>query len=345
MSQYESGVETGWGEAHNVSLIFAPETLSDDRKINSLRLSGTSLDLNAHTLTLSSGGLMGGWDSSITGALGSTITTKSDRPLYIHNIAGSLTLSDNVAITGGMDVVKTKANALILGSSATHSIGSLYIHQGKVSLQEGWLSTTGKIIIGDGAAQVISGRIPGEANDILELPANRRNPLITPDLNVFPKITLHGTPYDSRGPEYGGAQAILRMGGNTKQHLSELHIENRGTIDWVGGEVSKANILYLDKLTFSGPDAILFMRNWYEYEDYLLVKAGGFDLNLLQNVRFEGYEAFPVQWRRYDNDYYQITPFIASKTPEPTTTGTILGATAIGLVLWRRKRHAKKQSD
>jgi len=170
-------------------------------------------------------------------------------------------------------------------------------------------------------------------NDILELPANRRNPLITPDPNAFPSITLHGTPYDSRGPEYGGGQAILRMGGNTKQRLSELRIENRGTIDWVRGEVSKANILYLDKLTFSGSDAILFMRNWYEYEDYLLVNAGGFDLSYLQNVRFEGYEAFPVQWRRYDNDYYQITPFITSKTPEPTTTGAILGATAIGLLL------------
>jgi len=180
--------------------------------------------------------------------------------------------------------------------------------------------------------------ISGWRNDILELPANRWNPLITPNPNVFPKITLNGTPYDSRGPEYGGGQAILRMGGNTKQRLSELRIENRGTIDWVGGEVSKANILYLDKLTFSGPDAILFMRNWYEYEDYLLVKAGGFDLNYLQNIRFEGYEDFPVQWRRYDNEFYQITPFIASKTPEPATTGVLLGSVGIALWMWRKRR-------
>jgi len=128
------------------------------------------------------------------------------------------------------------------------------------------------------------------------------------------------------------------MGGNTKQHLSALHIKDRGTIDWVGGAVSKANILYLDELTFSGTDPILFMRNWYEYEDYLLVRDDGFDLSYLQNIRFEGYENFPVQWRRYDNDYYQITPFILDKAPEPATTGAILGTVGLGLWGWQRKR-------
>jgi len=340
---YESGPETGWSEAHNVGLNTTSGSLSDNRKINSLNLSGASLILNEHTLTLNAGGLLGGWTSSITGTSGSAITT-TGRPLYIHNVGGDLTLSGHVAISGGMDVVKAKANTLILGSSATHSVHALYIHQGRIHLQNGTISTSGEIFIGDGASQTISGRIPGETNDILELPANRWNPLITPNPNVFPKITLHGTPYDPRGPEYGGGQAILRMGGNTKQRLSELHIQDRGTIDWVGGEVSRANILYLDKLTFSGPDAILFMRNWYEYEDYLLVKKGWFNgltaaqqAQLKSQVWFEGYENFPVLHRDYNANYYQITPFL-SREPEPATTGAILGAVGLGLWGWQRKR-------
>jgi len=156
MSQYESGPETGWSAAHNVSINYASELLSDNREINSLRLiNGSSLDLNGHTLTLNSGGLMlGGGINSISGTLGSEIATTPGRPLYIHNPMGGLTLSGNVALTGGMDVVKTKVNPLVLASNATHSIGSLYIHQGKVHLQDGWLSTdatSGEIFIGDGA--------------------------------------------------------------------------------------------------------------------------------------------------------------------------------------------------
>jgi len=99
-------------------------------------------------------------------------------------------------------------------------------------------------------------------------------------------------------------------------------------------------MLWLDTLTFSGPDAILFMRNWYEYEDYLLVRTNGFDLSFLQNIRFEGYEDFPVVWRKYDDHYHQITPFgpMSSESPEPSTYGAILGAVGLGLVAWRRRR-------
>jgi len=346
-SLYNTGAASTWTSAHNVHIDEnGTESLSTTATINSLNIRGT-LDLDDYALNLNSGGLMAwglgfGLPVTITGNSGSTITTASNRPLYVHVVEGALTIGGSVAITGGMDLVKTRIGPLVLASNATHKIGSLYIHQGRVVVQNGWLSTSGTIFIGDGAGNrpPVYTRLPGAANDILELPANRRDPLITPTPGVYPSIVLHGPPYQPHGPEYEDTpQAVLIMGGNTKQHLANLHIEKRGTIDWVGGEIGLANILYLDTLTFSGHDAILFMRNWYEYEDILLVRSGGFDLSYLQNIRFEGYENFPNIWRRYDANYYQITPF-GSQIPEPSTYGAILGTVGLGLWAWRRRKRA-----
>jgi len=330
--------------------------LSASRSINVLRL-GDTLNLNSHTLTLRAGGLQnGGKRSTISGTPGSQITTVLNRPLYIHT-ASAITLEGHVALSGGMDLVlhyaelpgQAQAGSAPIGgiggigprpppghfffkSHATHYIRSLYIQSGHLSLEAGTLALSGndaRVYIGDGAG-----------TDILQLAPNRRNQIIKTG-GGLPSITLHGTLYHPHGPEYADTpQAILQMGGNTKLSLANLHIEKRGTIDWVGGEIGRANILYLDTLTFSGPDAILFMRNWYEYEDILLVRSGGFDLSYLKNIRFEGYENFPNIWRRYNENYYQITPFGASTVPEPSTTGAILGTEGLGLWLWRRRRRA-----
>jgi len=260
-------------------------------------------------------------------------------PLYIHN-ANTLTFTQSARIGWARDVVKTGGGSLTLNSNVQHTMQSLYIHQGTVELKSGTIRMSGsdpRIYIGDGAG-----------TDVLVLRGNVRNQLITANPSIFPSITLHGTPYDPRGPEYGGDQAILRMGGNTKQRLANLHIQDRGTIDWVGGEVSQANYLYLDSLTFSGPDAKLFMRNWYEYEDYLLVSRAWFNaqsqatLDLIRTqVWFEGYEDFPVIYRHYDAQYIPITPFgVMTPYPEPETYGAILGATGLALFIWRKRRAA-----
>jgi len=352
---YYTGPQNTWNQTHNVKTASGGTiTLSGNRTINSLILN-QNLNLNGRALRINSGGLLLR-DSPITissltssGILGLNFTPgsllRAMPPMYIHN-SNTLTFSQSARISWGHDVVKTGGGALVFNgwsNDIQHFVLNLYIHQGTVDLKSGsilLISSNPRIYIGDGAG-----------TDVLVLPGNVRNPLVTANPNIFPSITLHGTPHDPRGPEYGGDQAILRMGGNTKQHLKNLHIQDRGTIDWAGGEVSQANYLYLDTLTFSGPDAILFMRNWYEYEDYLLVRANeatgetGFDVSYLQNVRFEGYEDFPVIYRKYDKDYYQITPFGpngASHFPEPTTTGAILGAVGIGLVAWRRRRKTGK---
>jgi len=328
--------------------------VSNNISINSLVLGGSgtlqSISSSSRILTIESGGILsyGGighlrWNGSITTAGGA--------PLYIHAHSELRLYSRFAALTGGMDLVKSGPGKLLIyhdytansPNTTTHKIGSLYINEGEISIGHLFTSNVsvfsiaGEIFVGDGAG-----------TDILSLAPNRRNQLITPTPNVFPKLTLHGTPHDPRGALYGGDQAILRMGGNTKQHLSELHIKERGTIDWVGGEVGAANILYLDSLTFSGPDAILFMKNWYEYEDRLLVKQyGGFDPAYLQNIHFEGYENFPVIMRKYDWQYWEITPFgtndVMGFMPEPTTYGAILGTVGLGIWTWRRRRKKTSQ--
>jgi len=339
---------TTGGDNHNIFLTAPNTQLTTNRYINSLILSGqTILNLPAanRNITLHSGGLMTtgpGTTSTITGTAGSQIRTgNAATPLYLHVYNDRLTL-DKVSIGSGIlfrssEVIKTGPGELWL-NSGNHLAQFLYIHQGLVNLQSGILSV-GSIYLGDGAG-----------TDILQLAPNTKDQIKPIIALSKPSITIHGTPYAQRGPEYGGDQAILRMGGNTKLHLANLHIQDRGTIDWVGGEVSQANILYLDSLTFSGPDAVLFMRNWYEYEDYLLVNRGWFDgltaaqkAGLKSQVHFEGYENFPVIHKDYDWQYYQITPFGA---PEPTTTGAILATIGLGLAAWRRRtqRQSREKS-
>jgi len=166
-----------WLPIHNVEYGGFTATLSQSRVINSLTFSG-GLNLNGYALTINSGGLMIRGDRTISGGTGSTITTASNRLLYIHN-NGATTLGGNVALTGGMDVVKTRAGRLVFNSSGNHQIGNLYIHQGTVELRgSGTLQVRDRIVIGDGAG-----------NDTLILPGNRWDP-ITKTGGGAPSITL-----------------------------------------------------------------------------------------------------------------------------------------------------------
>jgi len=309
-------------------------SFSGNQTINSLNLQG-NLSMGGN-LTLSSGGLLGtGAPRTISGS--GSIMTGGILPLYIHT-QNNLTFSDTARINVGSstDVVKTLGGSLIFNNSATtiHQTRDLYIYQGTVELRQGGLQVR-RIIIGDGAG-----------TDKLILPGGVWHPIRGHDVEL-PSITLRGTPYDPRGPEYSGDQAILQLGGNgpygagTKQRLAELRIEGRGTIDWRGGEVGKANILWIDSLSFSSTSDILFIRNWYEYEDLFLVKKihNGVKFNdlRLNQIVFEGYQDYFTTWKDYDADYWQIYPFGNRPAPEPSTYGAILGTIGIGLWTWRRR--------
>jgi len=304
---------------------------------NSLKLGNAEINMNGYELRIQSGGLL-----TYTGTpsfLNATLSSKEYTPHYAHIYSTSLTLKGTSRFYGNgpySQLVKTGPGTLILDSSGTHDPTDLYIQQGTVDLRQGSIRAH-NIHIGDGAGR-----------DGLILPANRTDPLAPPN-RLYPNITLHGTPYGlDPSNVYGGEQsdqAILRLSGNTKQHLNWLTVTARGTIDFAGGEAGLANILWIERLIIDSGSQ-LFIRNWYQYEDYLLVKKVAFgEVNLpfqkelLSRIIFDGYQDFPVLAIDYDANYYQITPFHA---PEPSTTGAILGAVGIGLVAWQRRRRANE---
>jgi len=316
-SQYHTGNEDTWTAAHNVASV-SGQVLSESRSLNSLKLA-SDLDLGNYTLTINSGGLLVSGNRTLSGS--GTVTTQS-RPLYSHVYGGNLTLGGGVQLDAPR-LVKTGSGSLIFNSSATHALGNIHIHQGTVDLQQGSISAS-HIVIGDGAGK-----------DTLILPANRWEPLANK-----PEVTLRGTPYGP-GAEYASYnpdEAILRLGGNTKQHLAKLTIIGRGTIDFAGGDVSFANMLWVDELVIAEGDR-LFIRNWYQYEDYLLVKKVNngalFNPAVLSRIHFDGYQDYPVLAVDYDAHYFMITPFHA---PEPATYGAILGAVGLGLWSWRKRK-------
>jgi len=337
---YTTG-NTHWGNyLTNNDVTFGTATL------NSLRLTlntSPTVTLNG-ALTLSSGGLLStgefsnpAWFNYIAGT--GTLTTGENRPLYTHVYGNGLFLYGSIRVTGGMDVVKTGPSTLRYASSGTSQIGSLYIHQGTIELNNGSIQTgtTGEVFIGDGAGHDML-VISGGTNRL----ANR------------PKVTLRGTPY-GRGAEFGASetQATLALTNGAQQTLSELHIIDRGTIDFTNGNPTAPNRLFLDLLTFNSAGAQLFVRGWHEFEDYLLIKKTAFAtapadalaqwLQLRNQIFFDGYSLdYNLLVADYNADYYQISPWgTMTGFPEPSTYGAILGAVSIGLVAWRKKRQAK----
>ncbi|WP_197456951.1 autotransporter-associated beta strand repeat-containing protein [Cephaloticoccus capnophilus] len=318
---------------------FGPVTL------NSLRLAVSSFGAPSRAnldgaLTLSSGGLLASRVGPNTTAFHiiagtGTLRTVGGRPLYTHVYGNGLEFTGSVRVIGGMDWVKTGPSRLRYISTGTSEIGSLYIHQGRFELVTGSINTgaAGQVYIGDGAGR-----------DELWLSGGNNR------LADRPKVTLRGTPY-GRGAEFGAAedQATLILRNGASQGLRELHIIDRGTIDFANGNPGAPNRLFLDLLTFNNSSARLFVRGWHEYEDFLLIKRTAFAAgqwpNLLSQIFFDGYSRdYELLLKDYDVNYYEITPWSSwatSALPEPSTYGALLAAAGIALVAWRKKRAAK----
>jgi len=335
LPQYHTNTNTNtWDLGHNVS-VNNQVALGSSRTINSLRLMGQArLNLRGFDLTLNSGGLLSNGRNVITSDRGrlmgvqGNIGKQTQRPFYAHIYNGSLEIAGRTQIHSDYEFVKTGDGTLMLNSGATHYFGkSLYINQGRLSLRQGRIQVSSQlgegIYVGDGSGV-----------DILELPPDSWDPII--GTSGLPSIFLFGTGNGVQGASRydSNNEAILRMGGNTKLHLASLVVQGNAIIDWHGGEVGKANILWIENLTYGGGQDKLFMRNWYQYEDILLVNKEGLMKGGL-NVIFEGYEDFPVLAIDYDANYWQITPFHA---PEPSTYGAIFGALGLGVWGWKRRK-------
>jgi len=349
LTNYHTGDPADWLGEHNVLIDGGTATLPDLGEwgwlsINSLKLANDGVldlgDNDTMMLDLGSGGLLStGANDQIQGAgyLSSFGLDFMNKPLYVHVHGSSLTVGGAVILSVGSRsaIVKTGAGTLRLnGDGVTMSGRELVINQGTVAFEQGEGMSFERVVVGDGTG-----------TDVLELPANHTNPIQHPSSRRRPDIILHGTPY-STNPDSGEFDAaILRFGGGTVQNAYSIHVEGRGTLDFVGGTESAPNMLFLEEFTLADFETtMLFIRNWEDKHDVLLVRHNApniarIDADFLARINFEGYG--DAQWVYWSDEYWEIRPL--NNDPEPATTGAILGAVGLGLVIWRRRKRRSAQ--
>lgn len=294
------------------------QTMTANRTVGSLSL-GSGIDVNAggYTLTIDSGGLLS------TGATASILSNGTVRggtgvdELLAHVYgAGGLEISAVIANNGDpANLVKTGDGVLTLsGSAANTYTGTTYINDGTLALNKSASTNAvaGNIIVGD-----------GRGTDVLRLDQDEQ---IANTANV----TLRGNDY---------SESILQFNGSSSQGLKEtladLTIDGKAIIDFAGGNVCDANFLYLDDLLMSTADSLLYIRNWIDYTDFLLVRNDAGVEDVLSQIRFEGY-GDQAYWQTYDDNYVRITP-----VPEPSTYGAIFVLLTAGVIYWRRRVRAQ----
>ncbi|MBP9913915.1 MAG: autotransporter-associated beta strand repeat-containing protein, partial [Opitutaceae bacterium] len=297
----------------------ADQTMTNNRTVGSLSL-GSGIDVNAggYTLTVNSGGLLS------TGATASIVsngtiragTGASDLVTHVYGAGGleiSAVIADN---SGAKGLTKTGDGVLSLtGSSANTFTGTTYVNDGTLALNKtaGVNAIVGNINVGD-----------GRGTDILRLDADEQ-------IANASNITL-------KGSEFGG-ETLLQFNGTGGAGIAEtlgtLTIDGTAVIDFAGGNVCDANFLFLDDLLMASTDSQLYIRNWVDFTDFLLVKNTA-NLNaVLSQIKFEGYGDI-AYWQEYDSVYSRITP-----VPEPSTYGAILIGTGLAFFGYRRWRKTK----
>jgi len=137
---------------------------------------------------------------------------------------------------------------------------------------------------------------------------------------------------------------VLEYSGNSDitNTFKKLIVENHGVVSFSHFHDENKNSkyhIYLDDLIIN-QGGHLAVHGWKAGRDFFLVKKtkgdAGISNNLadaLTKLSFEGYDRNNIHLEDFNDEYWSI-----SATPEPTTTGAILGAIGIGLWTWRRKR-------
>ena len=308
-----------WGSATNTANS-SDQTLTADRNVNSVVLgSGIDIDLDTNTLDLNSGGVLsfGATESTITdGTLTAGGTGGGELIAHVYG-TGGLDISAVIADDGAGEVSLTKSGdgqLTLSGSLANTFTGDVVVNDGTLTLAKDANVTAinGDIRVGD-----------GRGTDILQL-NNDEQIANTSDMTLF-------------GSEYGG-ETILQFNGaggiGVTETLGDLTIDGVAVIDFAGGTPCDANYLYLDDLLMSNADSTLFIRNWIDFTDFLLVRNTS-DINaVLAQVVFEGYGTASY-WQEFDSSYNVIRP-----VPEPSTYGAIFMTAGLALWFYRRRRHA-----
>lgn len=296
------------------------QTMTASRTVGSLSL-GSGIDVNAggYTLTITSGGLLstGATISNLSNGTVRAGTAASDLIAHVYG-TGGLEISAVVADNSGPDaLIKAGDGTLTLsGTTANTYTGTTYVNEGTLALNKtaGVNAIAGDVVVGD-----------GRGTDTLRLNADEQ---IADTSDVL-----------LRGGTYGTGETILQFNGSGGAGVSEtlgtLTIEGYTVIDFAGGNVCDANFLFLDDLLMASADSMLYVRNWIDFTDFLLVRNTADIASVLSQVRFEGYGEISY-WQEYDANYSRITP-----VPEPSTYGAIFAAAGLGLFGWRRWRAAR----
>lgn len=312
-----------WASGNNVSLGDGTFTLGGaiDREVNSVRLNGSgaaSLDFVGRNLDIESGGLLAtaGGNKAFTGD-GSLTSSSGELIAHVYG-SGGLDIGVVVANSGVKEVSLTKTGdgtLTLSGSSANTFTGDVTVNDGTLALSKDANVTAiiGDVYVGD-----------GRGTDILQL-NNDEQIANTANVTLF-------------GSEYGTGETILQFNGAGGAGLTEtfgdLTIDGYAVIDFAGGQPCDANYLYLDDLLMSTPDSRLFIRNWIDFTDFLLVRNTA-DINeVLSQVVFEGYGTTSY-WQEFDTGYNVIRP-----VPEPSTYGAIMMSLGLAGWFWRRRRQA-----
>jgi len=287
-------------------------------KVNSLRFqNGATLNFqfpNASTeLDIISGGLLSASDGYLH--LG-RVTTSAD-VLHIHVASPAINSQFDVSseIFGSAKLVKSGNGKLLLwGEQANTYTGTTYVNGGILALNKGAGANAieGDIVVGD-----------FDGVDMLLIAGSDQ-------IADTAKVTLRGV-YPTQPMNFGGFhEGVLQMnsGGvlaGVREVFDTLHVDGLGVLNFAGGEVTRANYLYLNHLTFADADSRLVIRSYIEHADFLLIRrafAGGVALG---QIVFGDYGA--ARLVPFDENYMRITPF-----PEPAFYGAIFGV--LGVVLW-----------
>jgi len=324
---YDTSDPSAWTDISNASPV-VDGTMSGTKSLNSLRLiDGRELNLASDASltvrTLLSTGIgenfINGGSLTINSALYPSTTLYTYAPL---------------TITGALNYTRLfkagPATLTLSGGTANGGNSRLVIYDGMVVLDR------------SGGGHAVAGQVEVLYNSILRLDRDNQFAPNT-HLSLFSPNT-----YD---------RATLLFNGENGQGLTQkfdtLLVQN-GVIDFQGGTVGRPNMLIVNVLEsiYRGANPFvdyevgnieLWIKNWFEFEDYFLIRRGDqvwltyMQTRVLPYITFEGYER-GARFRDYDSGFYEIVPF-----PEPTTYGAILGVTGLGLFFWRKR--APKRRD
>jgi len=254
-------------------------------------------------------------------------------PYIDENNPSRLIIESGIRIVNQTSLVKTGVGALHLNGPVNryHELGSLVVDKGILAMGSANISVTAPISIGPGATFLV------QFYSFEQLRTQR----ITKAGGGLADLRLRG----SKTEEAHFGFIKTTSAGAAIQGLNSLTIENKATIDFGNRATETPLILYIDQLILEGPDALLRIREWASGASYLLVRKEWGDARLSElfsKIYFEGYGRASA-WEAHDlddlGDYWQIRPYA---TPEPATTGAILGAAGLGLWAWRRRKYRRQ---